>query len=446
MRRLSLFLAAAAMPAAPVAVQPLPAPDASAPAAASSLPALAEAAARGETEPLLRALRTERDAEARALIQAWLHGMQLGGGLTVNPELRRLAAEGIAPAKRMAALTIIAAAAFTDGDYAEAARVGRTLEQLQKAAGQAQEAGETATARAMAELLAPEPRQRVEGEPKQGSTSARRDAAGLTRIDLKINGQAQDAVFDTGANLSVLSAATARRLGVRMLGGQASVGNSVQTQVPVQVGIIDRLEIAGTTLRNVPVLVIADAQLTFRVAGGYSIPSIVGFPVMRSLGRFTVHAGGTFTVEPTPRRPDPAAVRNLSAWANELFIEVEVGGIKVPLHLDSGANPSHLNSLFAMRHPKPLAGLPREQRRVAGAGGTATGEAVRWRDVPAEIAGRRFRAPAVLVEVARADGRKSPYLGVLGSDVLGLFSSYTIDLRAMRLELGEPRSAAASAK
>jgi hypothetical protein len=52
----------------------------------------------------------------------------------------------------------------------------------------------------------------------------------------------------------------------------------------------------------------------------------------------------------------------------------------------------------------------------------------------------------VLVEVARADGRKSPYLGVLGSDVLGLFSSYTIDLRAMRLELGEPRSAAASAK
>jgi hypothetical protein len=56
-----------------------------------------------------------------------------------------------------------------------------------------------------------------------------------------------------------------------------------------------------------------------------------------------------------------------------------------------------------------------------------------------EIAGRTFRAPSVLVGVGPANARASRYYGKAGIDVLRLFPSFTIDLRAMRLELGEGR-------
>ena len=50
-----------------------------------------------------------------------------------------------------------------------------------------------------------------------GSAAAAIGPVGLPRVDVAINGAGVDAIFDTGANLSVLSTATAQRLGVRIV-------------------------------------------------------------------------------------------------------------------------------------------------------------------------------------------------------------------------------------
>ena len=447
MRLLSLLLAATALaapalaapaPAAPAPAQPRQVADAAAvrPAQAPGLEALFKAADRGETETLQRALAVERDADLRVLLDARLAAMRLDPAAGADPRLRALAAEGRPAEKRVAALEILSSLAFSGGDYAEAARLARTLEALQTEAGKTDAAEATAMARVLAEMLAGEPRQALQRSVARGRSAARRDPAGLMRVDMKVDGRAQDAVLDTGANLSVLSAATARRLGVRVIEGDGRVGNSVRGTVAVRVGMADRLEIGGNVLRNVAFLIIDDAALTFG-GGRYTIPAIIGYPVMQALGRFRVERD-SFTVEPAGRAASAGDGHNLHAWANELFVDTEVGGVKVPLHLDSGANPSHLNALFADLHPDKLAGLPREQRRLAGAGGTATGQAVRWLDVPVAIAGRRFRAPSVLVGVSGGADKPSPYYGVVGADLLASFASYTVDLRTMRLELGAP--------
>jgi predicted aspartyl protease len=440
MRRLPLLLAAAVSFHAPVLAQAQPASPHAVPSsssAAARLEALFKAGDRGDSTELARALAQERDADVRALIELRLAAMRLDPAVAANPRLRRLAAPAAPPQTRKAALEILSAVAFTSGDYAQAAQAGRALELLQKAAGDAEEAASTRLAWQVAEMLANEPRQALAGPLVRGSTAARRDPAGLTRIDLRLNGQPQDAVFDTGANLSVLSAGTARRLGVRIIDGATAVGNSVQTTVAVRLGIADRLEIAGNFINNVPFLVIDDAQLTFAVGGGYTIPAIIGYPVMQALGRFRMEPR-SFSVEPSEGRAAAGDGHNLHAWANELFVDAIVGGIPVALHLDSGANPSHLNAAFAQAHPQPLAGLAREERRLAGAGGTATGQAVRWLNVRVQIGGRSLRVPAILVGVPGSEAKPSPYYGVAGADLLRSFASYTIDLRRMRLELGEP--------
>ena len=434
MRLIPILLAAACgfVPAA-YAQDAAPTAAAARPDRAARLEALGKAADRGDVAALNRALAAEADADLRALIGARLAAMRGDPHVATDADLRRLALTGERDT-RAVAVTILGGLAFGRGDYAAAARLSAELEALQRAAGKSEDAERTVMTRQVAEILAREPRQRIEGAVAAGSGGAQRDVAGLMRVDMKVNGQAQDAVFDTGANLSVLSASTAQRLGVRMLEGNTSVGNSVQGTVAVRLGIADRLEIAGNVVRNVAFLVIDDASLSFGPGGAYKIPAILGYPVMRALGRFRMEPTA-FTVEPAA----PAGgERNLHLVANELFVEARVGGIAVPLYIDTGANPSHLDAAFAEAHPEPLASFARIERQLAGAGGRATGQAVRWPDVAVELASRSVRMASLLVGMPGGAVRPSAYYGVVGADLLGRFASYTIDLNAMRLELGEP--------
>lgn len=434
MRLLPLLLAATCAWAPAAHAQARAPATAAQPDRAARLEALSKHVERGDAAALRQALATERDPDVRTLIEMRLAAMRNEAGIAADPRLQRVAADGTPSETRAAALAIIGGLAFGNGDYQEAARRSAELETLQRAAGKAEDAEQTALTRRLAEMLIPEQPQRLEGAVVPGRGAAQRDIAGLMRVDMSVNGHTQDAVFDTGANLSVLSASTAQRLGVRMLEGDASVGNSVRGTVAVRLGIADRLEIAGNVIRNVVFLVIDDASLTFG-GGAYKIPAIVGYPVMQALGRFRV--------EPTALTVEPASAstngqRNLVLVSNELFVDARVGGIDVPLYLDTGANPSHLNELFAAAHPEPLAGLARIERRLSGAGGTATGQAVRWSDVPVELAGRSVRMPSLLVGMPGGAAKPATTYGVIGADLLARFASYTIDLKAMRLELGEP--------
>jgi hypothetical protein len=193
---------------------------------------------------------------------------------------------------------------------------------------------------------------------------------------------------------------------------------------------VDRLTLAGTTLRNVPVLIIDDAELTFAAANGYRIHAIIGLPVLRALGR--IHMDGTRMAVQAPQ-PFVAARQNLFAAASDLFLRLRIGGETVPLLLDTGANRSNLTTLFSAAHPHVVSGLPRVEQQVAGAGGARRSAAVTWRDVPMSVAGQTVTLPAI--NIATADtGSAAPTYGTLGSEALRRFNGYAVDFRAMRLE------------
>jgi predicted aspartyl protease len=403
-------------------------------AQSASLDSLFEAAGRGDMAPVVRALDDAADVDERILLRARLAAARYDPGVATDPALRRLA-EGGDPVQRRAALTLLASASFADGDYAAAARVGRALETELIAAGRsgADEAGRMWR---LASLLEGQPAQTVEGEVAAGSTPAWVDRVGLPRINFEVNGLSQEAVFDTGAALSVLSTATAERLGLRVLGDETEVGNGVQGTVPVRIGVADRIEIAGTVLRNVPFLIIDDAQLTFpQVPGGYDIRAIVGLPVMRSLGRLQMDNAGRLTI--LPGVGAPAGPPNMYASGNDLYVDVMLDGRPVPLFLDTGADQTNLTMLYAEANPEAVAALETGEARRASAGGARMSRVANWTNVPVSIAGRSLVLPAVPVTLP-GDGPAPRYYGMLGSNLLRAFESYTIDFAAMRLELGEP--------
>jgi hypothetical protein len=239
------------------------APEPPGPSLGLPLDSLFESADRGELGPIVRALEMSPDGDVRALLQARLAAARLDPAAARDPALTRLAIGGD-PAERRAALSVMASVAFAEGDYAEAARTGELLERALSEAGDAEMAESVGRMRGLAALLNGRPMQRVEGSVVPASTASHYDRVGLPRIEVRVNGQAQEAVVDTGANLSVLSRETARRMGLEIAETETRVSNGVQGTVGVRIGVADRLEIAGTVLRNVPFLIIDDEHLTFR--------------------------------------------------------------------------------------------------------------------------------------------------------------------------------------
>ncbi|MBO9621583.1 MAG: retroviral-like aspartic protease family protein [Sphingomonas sp.] len=399
-----------------------------------SLESLLEAADRGETAPLVRALEVETDPDVRALFRARLAAARFDPAIAQDPALVRLA-EGGDPALRRAALAVLTDVSFANSCYAQAARFGETLAAQLAAAGRREDAEGAERTWRLAALLARYPGQAVLGTKTPTTIAARTDQVGLQRIDIAVNGEIQEAVFDTGANLSVLSAATARRLGVAVLDATTPVSNSVAGSVPVRVGVARRVEIAGTVLTDVPFLVIDDAALTFPVRGGYDIRAIVGLPLMRALGRVRMETGaGRFTVLPPA---GPAGPPNLHASGSDLFVDTTIAGEAMPLHLDTGANRTLLGALYAQAHPETVAALPAGSAASASAGGTLIARIATWAGAPLTVAGRRV--PLAELPLTLPGGSEAErFYGALGSNALGTFASYTIDFAAMRLELGEP--------
>ena len=388
-----------------------------------------EAAGRGDLAPVERALRDARGAEA-VLLRARLAAASYQGAPHRDAALVRLAMSG-SPAEQRAALNVIASAAFVAGDYAAAAQAAERLAGLLRANGDAGAVAAIEMTRQVAAMLAAHPAQRVEGAVAHQGVPLRYDAVGLPRIDIGINGGTQEAVVDTGANLSVLSAEAARRLGIVPAEAAGEVGNAVGGTVAVRIGVAERVTIAGTTLRNVPFLIIDDAQLTFQVAGGYRIQAILGLPVLRALQRIRI-GGETFAVE-APQAYD-AVRQNLFANNSNLFVRAQVGGRDVPLHLDTGANQTSLTALFAQAHPQLVAELRTGEQQLASAGGARVNNAAVWPNPTIGVADRSITLPSVNIALASpADN-----YGTLGSSALRRFTDYAIDFRAMRLEPGEP--------
>lgn len=413
------------------------------PAAEDPLDALLDAASRGETAPLERALADPgTNADHRTLLRAALAAGRLDPAVPRDPALRRLTGARD-PRLRRAALRILAGSAFAHGDYAEAERAGRRLAEAYRQSGDDAAAAASDRVWQLAALLAPHGRTGLAGPVRPGSTAARRDRVGLTRIDVSVNGRPQEAVFDTGANLSVLSASAATRLGVRIEAGETAIGNGVQGTVATRIGIAPRLEIAGNVLTNVPFLILDDAALTFpQVPGGYTIPAIIGIPEMRALGRLRMAQAGRLTVLP-PAADGEAGAANLHADGNQLFADVGIGGRTVPLLLDTGADRTSLTALYAEAEPARVAALRTGQANYSSAGGTRVRRFAIWPEAPLALAGRSLTLPQLNIELP-GSGPAPDDNGTLGSDVLRRFESYTLDFRAMRLSLGAPVAAAGS--
>lgn len=387
-------------------------------------------AERGEVAPLRSALQTSKDPAASALMRARLAASQLDIGAVRAALDDDALAHSKDPAVQAMAAAIAADAEFAAGDYQGAANAARQWLALPAGSDPIHDAQGIKALASIAAPLALAPLQTVLSRNRLRVATSR-NTVGLIQAPATINGTSLDAVMDSGANLSVLSASTARDLKLRMLQESGTIGSWTKDLIAARIGVADRVELAGAVLQHVAFLVLDDAQL--KLPKGGQIRAILGFPVFRALGCVVFSADGWLdTCAPAGMEQ----AHNLRLGGSNLFVDVVVNGIESPLRLDTGSTSTTLAAAFVNAHPSILDHVTRTISHEGSAGGTVN-QQVGVLDSPVvSIAGNSIKLPNLDVAISDASRAQTGEYGTLGQDVLQRFDSYTLDLATMSFRVG----------
>ena len=262
------------------------------------------------------------------------------------------------------------------------------------------------------------------------------DMAGLVRVPVRINGQTQDEVIDSGAGFSSLSETAAKRMGVRLLGEAASVASASKEAVATRIGVADKLEFGDAVLSNVVFIVLPDTALTF-AGGKYKIDAIMGLPVFVALNRIEMaNEDGKYSLYYGSRPGIAPGEANLLLAGVEPLVLVNADKASGPLRLfiDTGALHTTLNSKAVKDYPALGAAAVNAVARWEGAGGETTDEKAQTiPELKLVVAGR----PITVKDVRMVSKAVIDRHGSIGQDVLKQGRRWTLDFENMRFTVEE---------
>jgi predicted aspartyl protease len=234
-----------------------------------------------------------------------------------------------------------------------------------------------------------------------------------------INGKPVNYLLDTGAWLSVLTEAEAKRLGMVIREGAGVLSD------PSGKGAKVRTDVSFAILPDVEPF----RSMELGRAG------ILGIPILLEAGCMRWVKGGTWELGCATASSRDSM--NLVFFENHLLVAATVSGTSVFGVLDTGAETTDLNANFARQFADALArnGV-KDTTTIAGVGGTTAVESVTLPTVDFEIGGTQvaLRPAHVTMQRTSALGGKC-CVGNIGLDLLLQTGALTIDFKTMKVRL-----------
>lgn len=261
-----------------------------------------------------------------------------------------------------------------------------------------------------------------------------KDMIGLLQVPVSVGTDTCDLVFDTGANISVITESSAKKLHMRVYPvkldlGAGTTGQTVQSSLAVA----DSLWLGPVLMRHVVFLLLPDHMLEFKQAA-YQQQGIIGEPLMAQLRQMSFYQDGRLEI---PLNPLSNQSSNMALDGAMPIVEYTVNGQHLPFRFDSGASTSVLYEPFYKRFEKLVrtSGKP-YQLRTGGVGGTInTAEAFKLPDISFNVNSKMFRIPEISVRTTPVGTEPDLFYGNMGLDIFGDFQKLTIDFAGMRLDV-----------
>lgn len=260
----------------------------------------------------------------------------------------------------------------------------------------------------------------------------KRDKANLRNVPVATAGGRDEFIFDTGANISTVTASCAGRLGIRRMHTSVGVKGFQGISVPSDVGVADSLNIGGVVLRNVVFLIMPDEALSFPQID-FHIQGIIGYPVFRALKEVHISRGDVLTIPAQPA-PLPAGMQQNLAL-HGLFPMVQMATDQDDLmnfHFDTGAKTTDLFSNYYEMHRRCIHRKGKYKIMEFGsAGGTRKMPAYVLEDFNFYIGNTKATLPRVTIMTKPIKERTERVYGNIGQDVIELFSEMTLNFEYM---------------
>lgn len=298
------------------------------------------------------------------------------------------------------------------------------------AANDAAEISDLENSKELWQTLANVPAQQVD-IPRTVTVKWQPDKLGLIQIALVHHNDTCDLTFDTGANLSVISESSAKKLNMKIYTAALDLGSGISGETfKTSLAVADSLYLGKIMIRNAVFLLLPDKMLYFK-KGAVQQQGFIGEPIIAQLKEITINKNGTFTV---PLVPSKRRLRNLTLDELMPVANFAVGKDSLPFRFDTGASSSVLYQPFFERYRSSILknGKP-YQLHSEGAGGTVIVESPAYTITKFQIsiAGHAVSLPQINVRTTPVGKQNDVFYGNLGWDLLGKFTAVTVNFKDM---------------
>jgi predicted aspartyl protease len=249
---------------------------------------------------------------------------------------------------------------------------------------------------------------------------------------VRINGKPATYLLDTGAWLSVMTVAEAKRLGLTIREGTAVLSESSGKGVTIRTAVAKEVRVGSTIFHDVSFAILPDVEPWRSMPIGRA--GIIGVPILLHLGCIRWIKGGTWELG---CRATSGSEMNLVFYKDRLLLASEVANRKVFMTFDTGAETTDLNTNFAVQFAKEIEPTGKKSTTsVSGAGGTTVIESITVPNLGFRIAGKTLtlRQANVTMQNNSALGGGC-CIGNAGLDLLLQTGRLTIDFSRMKLSL-----------
>lgn len=259
------------------------------------------------------------------------------------------------------------------------------------------------------------------------------DVAKLINLPVDINGDTQNFIFDSGANLPVIVSSLALKHNMKLFETDINVGTITDIKVKSKIAICDSLKIGNVVFYNSTFLVFPDESLTF-ANGFYKINGIIGLPQMRLLNAITIKRDESqMTFHKNLTSP---ALNNLAFDGLTPVFMLKQNNDTLTFTFDTGSQKTILYEKYLDKYKGNIVGKYTETDiEVGGAGGSKKVKGYKLDKVTLSHNSGNFDINNVNLLSESLKKRNSLFFGNLGLDMIWQFKEITINFANMSINL-----------
>ncbi|NHA07881.1 hypothetical protein G7092_29040 [Mucilaginibacter sp. HC2] len=283
--------------------------------------------------------------------------------------------------------------------------------------------------------LAAAPAQQVQ-KHASSAIPVKKDMAGLWNIPVQQQDSSYLFIFDTGANISTITATYAKKLNldviknseVRIEGGMNGVSSKVN------LGIAKQLYIGKVQINNALFLIFPDSALSF-AGGAYKINGIIGLPIIKALEEITINKD-TMQI---PLVADKRPVRhNLALDLLQPVIYMDYQDQPLPFTFDTGAQVTLFSDNFYKQFKTKLdATAKQDSLRLGGAGGARKMKSLKMPQLVFAVDKKQAVFNNVQISLETTQVSDQYYNGNIGQDMFTQFTHMTINFVNSSVSFGD---------